>query len=88
MDSNISAWTAGGSIFTFASLFALFIAVAAALYVMYTKPGVAPGHRTGVPERPAIYSPRPGLPATGPNARSAASSSTDGAAATTDRAGE
>lgn len=84
MDSNISAWTVGGSIFTFASLYVLFIAVAAALYVAYTKPGVTPGHRTGFPERPAVYSSRPGLPASGPNAPSTA----EGAAATADRAGE
>jgi len=63
VDSNVSAWTVGSSIFTFASLYILFIAVAAALYIVYTKPEFFPGHRAGTPERPAIYTPRPGVPA-------------------------
>jgi hypothetical protein len=70
MDSNISAWSAGGAVFTFASLYILFIAVAAALYVIYTKPGTFPGHRAGTPERPAIQTPRPGLPSNGVKAPS------------------
>lgn len=62
MDSNVSAWTTGASIFTFASLYVLFIAVAAALYVLYTRPNFFPGHRTGTLKYPAIHTPQPGLP--------------------------
>ncbi len=62
MDSNVSAWSTGGSIFTFASLYVLFIAVAAALYVVYTRPNFFPGHRTGTLKYPAIHTPQPGLP--------------------------
>ena len=62
MDSNVSAWTLGGSIFTFAPLYLLFIAVAAALYVVYTKPGVFPGHKAGSVEHPAIQTVVPGQP--------------------------
>jgi hypothetical protein len=40
----------------------LFIAVAAALYVLYTKPAVVPGHRTWTPEHPVSYTAIPGSP--------------------------
>ena len=40
-----SAWTFGGSILTFAFPMLLFIVVACALYVAYTKPELVPGHR-------------------------------------------
>jgi hypothetical protein len=62
MDSNVSAWTTGAAVFTFASLYILFVAVAAALYVLYTRPGTVPGHRAGTLKRPVIHTARPGLP--------------------------
>ena len=40
-----SAWSYGASILTFVFPELLFIAVAAALYVLYTKPHLVPGHR-------------------------------------------
>jgi hypothetical protein len=39
-----SDWSYGGAILTFVFPMILFIAVAAALYVLYTKPQVVPGH--------------------------------------------
>lgn len=39
-----SAWTYGAAILTFVFPELLFIAVAAALYVLYTKPHLVPGH--------------------------------------------
>jgi hypothetical protein len=62
MDSNVSAWTTGASVFTFASLYILFIGVAAALYIVYTKPGLIPGRRPNGTERSAIHTPQPGKP--------------------------
>ena len=62
MDSNVSAWTLGGSILAFAPMYLLFIAVAATLYVVYTKPGVFPGHKPGSIEHPAIQTAVPGKP--------------------------
>jgi hypothetical protein len=43
-DSAGGAWSFGGSILTFAFPMILFIVVAAALYVLYTKPELVPGH--------------------------------------------
>ncbi|MBO0770687.1 MAG: hypothetical protein J2P35_04440 [Actinobacteria bacterium] len=40
-----SAWSYGGSILTFAFPMILFIAVGAALWVLYTMPHMVPGHR-------------------------------------------
>jgi len=40
----------------------LFIAVAAALYVLYTKPEVVPGHQVPSRERPVSYTAVPGAP--------------------------
>lgn len=40
-----SAWSYGASILTFLFPMILFVAVAAALYVLYTKPHLVPGHR-------------------------------------------
>lgn len=40
-----SAWSYGGAILTFAFPMILFIAVGTALWVLYTKPHVVPGHR-------------------------------------------
>ncbi len=58
-----SAWSFGGSILTFAFPMILFIAVAATLWVLYTKPEVVPGQPAGSPERPVSYTPMPGRPA-------------------------
>jgi hypothetical protein len=38
-------WTYGAAILSFAFPMLLFIAVASALYVLYTKPHLVPGHR-------------------------------------------
>ena len=58
-----SAWTFGGSILTFAFPMLLFIVVACALYVAYTKPELVPGHRNPAAERPVSYTAVPGEPA-------------------------
>ena len=42
-DSPGGAWSFGGSILTFAFPMILFIVVAVALYVLYTKPEIVPG---------------------------------------------
>jgi hypothetical protein len=55
-------WSFGGSILTFAFPMLLFIAVAVALYVLYTKPTVVPGHRTSPVERPVSHTAIPGTP--------------------------
>ena len=48
---------------TFVFPMILFIVVAAALYVLYTKPELIPGHRPGAEHRPASWTPEPGQPA-------------------------
>ena len=58
-----SAWSFGGSILTFAFPMLLFIGVAVALYLLYTKPEVVPGHRAPAAERPVSYTAVPGNPA-------------------------
>ena len=58
--SPSGAWSSGGAILTFLFPMLLFIGVAGALYVLYTKPEVAPGHRA--PERPITYTAIPGEP--------------------------
>jgi len=55
-------WSFGGSILTFAFPMLLFIGVAAALYVLYTKPAAVPGHRTPTAEHPVSYTAIPGTP--------------------------
>jgi hypothetical protein len=40
----------------------LFIGVAAALYVLYTKPSAVPGHRPRTAEHPVSYTAIPGTP--------------------------
>ena len=60
MNSNVSAWTFGGSILSFAFPMLLFIVVAGALYVFYTKPEFVPGHRAPGLERPVSYTAMPG----------------------------
>jgi hypothetical protein len=62
VNTNVSAWTFGGSILTFAFPMLLFIVVAGALYVLYTKPEYVPGHRAPGLERPVSYTPVPGKP--------------------------
>ena len=62
-------WSYGAAILTFAFPMLLFIAVAGAMYVLYTKPHLVPGHRynrqlravsataateTAAPARPAM----------------------------------
>jgi hypothetical protein len=49
-----SDWTYGASILTFLFPELLFIAVAGALYVVYTKPHLVPGHRYQVQVRPPV----------------------------------
>jgi len=61
--ASSSAWSFGGSILTFALPMILFIVVAGALYVLYTKPELAPGHRNPAAERPVSYTAVPGRPA-------------------------
>jgi hypothetical protein len=63
-DSAGSAWTFGGSILTFAFPMLLFIVVACALYVAYTKPELVPGHRNPAAQRSVSYTAVPGEPAT------------------------
>jgi hypothetical protein len=60
VDSNVSAWTFGGSILTFAFPMLLFIVVAGALYVLYTKPESIPGHRAPGLLRSVTYTAMPG----------------------------
>ena len=55
-------WSYGGSILTFAFPMILFIAVAAALYVLYTKPHMVPGHRYRLEGRTAVTTPAVGMP--------------------------
>ena len=61
-DAGGSAWSFGSSILTFAFPMLLFIVVAAALYIAYTKPELVPGHRTPANERPMTYTAVPGKP--------------------------
>ena len=62
-DSAGGAWSFGGSILTFAFPMILFIAVACALYVAYTKPELVPGHRNPAVQHPMTYTTVPGKPA-------------------------
>jgi hypothetical protein len=47
---------------TFVFPMILFIAVAAGLYVLYTKPALVPGHRDARAERPVSHTFQPGEP--------------------------
>jgi hypothetical protein len=62
-DSAGGAWTFGASVLSFAFPMLLFIFVATALYVLYTKPEYIPGHPAPGLERPVSYTPVPGPPA-------------------------
>jgi hypothetical protein len=67
-DSAGGAWSFGGSILTFAFPMILFIVVACALYVAYTKPELVPGHRNPAAQRAVTYTAVPGPPPEdGPN---------------------
>jgi hypothetical protein len=55
-------WSFHGSILTFAFPMLLFIVVAVALYVLYTKPAAVPGRRTSTAEHPVSYTAIPGIP--------------------------
>lgn len=61
-DGNNSAWSFGSSMITFVFPMILFIAVAAALYVLYTKPELIPGRRETSTARPVSHTPMPGTP--------------------------
>jgi hypothetical protein len=61
-DSAGGAWSFGSSILTFAFPMILFIVVACALYVAYTKPELVPGHRNPAHERPVSFTAVPGPP--------------------------
>jgi hypothetical protein len=63
-DSAGGAWSFGGSILTFAFPMLLFIVVASALYIAYTKPELVPGHRAPAEEHPMTYTAVPGKPVT------------------------
>jgi hypothetical protein len=80
-DSAGGAWSFGSSILTFAFPMILFIVVAVALYVLYTKPEVVPGHRTPSVERPVSYTAIPGNPAASAVPAGAASVTSASAAA-------
>jgi hypothetical protein len=54
-------WSFGGSILTFVFPMLLFIGVAVALYVLFTKPAAVPGRRSSsATEHPVSYTPIPG----------------------------
>jgi hypothetical protein len=84
MDSNISAWTSGAGVFTFAALYVLFIVGAAALWRVYTRAVVTPGHGANARARAVTDTLRPGQPSSGP----AAPSTAEGAAPSQDKAEE
>jgi hypothetical protein len=63
-----SAWSYGGAILTFVFPMILFIAVAVALYVLYTKPQMVPGHRGARNERSVAATLTAGPAAAGPAA--------------------
>ena len=60
--ASTSAWSFGGSILTFVFPMLLFIIVACALYIAYTKPELVPGHRNPAAQRPVSYTAVPGKP--------------------------
>jgi hypothetical protein len=80
-DGAGGAWTFGGSILTFAFPMILFIVVAGALYVLYTKPEYVPGHRATGLERPVSYTAVPGTPAVAHGAQAAPAADPTGPAA-------
>ena len=61
-DTAGGAWTFGGSILTFVFPMLLFVVVAIALYVVYTKPETVPGRWVHGAERSVSYTSIPGQP--------------------------
>lgn len=54
----MNGWSFGGSILTFAFPMLLFVVVAVALYILYTKPASVPGRRSSaIREHPVSYTP-------------------------------
>jgi hypothetical protein len=92
-----SDWTYGGSILTFVFPMILFLAVAAVLYVLYTKPQVVPGnediaHERSVASTPVAKMPSEAGPPAGPGVaagggQTAAAHSGQAATAATGQAG-
>jgi hypothetical protein len=66
MDSNVSAWNFGASIWTFAPLYLLFAAVAITLWMLYIKPVITPGHRANARTRAMADTFKPGQASTTP----------------------
>ena len=62
-----NGWSLGASILTFAFPMLLFIAVASALYVLFTKPHLVPGHRYHLAGRSSV-STAPVTPPVAPDA--------------------
>ena len=62
--SAVMDWSYGASILTFVFPMLLFIAVAAALYVVYTKPHLVPGHHYEMQMRPVSRTAAPAMPGT------------------------
>jgi hypothetical protein len=66
----------------------LFIAVAGALYVLYTKPETVPGHPVRPAERPVSYTAVPGPAQTAPGPAQAQVARAEGDAAAEDSSTE
>jgi hypothetical protein len=64
--SPSGAWTSGAAVLTAVFPMLLFIAVAGALYVLYTKPETVPGHPVRPAARPVSYTAVPGRPQAAP----------------------
>jgi hypothetical protein len=75
-DSAGGAWTFGASILTFAFPMILFVVVITALYVLYTKPEVVPGHPAPAVQRPVSYTALPGKPTATTEAQAPAAETT------------
>ena len=56
-------WSYGAAILTFVFPMLLFVGVAGALYVLYTKPHLVPGHRYQLQLRPTTATAAPGTAA-------------------------
>jgi hypothetical protein len=80
--SATSAWSYGASILTFVFPELLFIAVAAALYVLYTKPHLVPGHHYEMRNRATAHTTAPAVPGTDGLQAPAAAVDTGGVAGT------
>ena len=82
-----SDWSYGGSILTFVFPELLFIAVAGALYVLYTKPHLVPGHRYHMQLRSTTDTAAPETAAARPAATAADTDAATGLAPKTDNEG-